>query len=209
MHASTRSLIPKRPTITRRAALALLLLSSACAPDLSGDDGGDDGPPVRVESGDAGAITVTFDARDYERWLYLDLESAAQVTPATPSASAEWDLAVLRFNVKTNGGSSGEGGVGVARLPGADWDTLTRAPLDGYISDDADPALVDMEPEPGYAFDLWYDYDMDTHTLNPADLLFVVRTVEGNFFKVQMLDYYNSAGTGGYVKLRAAPIDAP
>jgi len=195
--------------LSHPAALALTLLVSACAPDLRGDDGGDDGPPVRVEDDGAGVITVTFDARDYERWLYLDLETAAQVTPPAPQSSPAWDLAVLRFNVKTNGGSSGSGGVGVARLPGADWQTLTRAPADGYLDDDADPALVDMEPEPGYAFDLWYDYDMDTHTLSPADLLFVVRTVEGNFYKVQMLDYYNSAGTAGYVQLRAAPIAAP
>jgi hypothetical protein len=57
--------------------------------------------------------------------------------------------------------------------------------------------------------DLWYDYDMDAHTLAARDVVYAVRSASGNYFKIQMLDYYNDAGTAGYVKFKVAPLAAP
>jgi len=189
--------------------LGLGLGLGACTPDLSGDDAGEDGPPVVVVDNGDGSSTITVDGRDESSWVYLDLELLTEVSPVSADDSQAWDLGFLRFNVKGNSGSSGSGDVGVLLVESVPFDGLDVAPADGYAVDDVMGGPEEMEPEPGYAFDLWYDYDMDAHTLAARDVVYAVRTVEGNYFKIQMLDYYNDAGTAGYVKFKVAPLMAP
>lgn len=182
-----------------RNAPLLLLPLIACVPADDGDDddgGGVDRGIVTEDQGDGSFITVV-DARDEARWKHLDFESRAEVDAASPA----WDLGLLRFNIATR--------VEVAPLAGADFDAVTVAPASGYVGDGDDADPMDMETMPGYAFDLWYAYDMTTHVLTARDVLYVVRSAEGNYFKVQLLDYYDDAGTAGYVALRWAPVSAP
>jgi len=196
------------PLAARALGLGLTL-TLACTPDLTGDDEGEDGPTLVVEDNGDGTSTVIIDSRDETDWVYLDLEGLDEVTPISAEDSQDWDLGVLRFNVKGNSGSSGSANVGVLVIDDQPFDSIDIAPADGYVVDNVTIGPEDMEPEPGYAFDLWYDYDMDAHTLKARDVVYIVRTVESNYFKIQMLDYYNDAGTAGYVKLRTAPIAAP
>ncbi len=166
------------------------------------------------ESGDSGDTplaegALTIDATEQEGWVYLDLETLEEVTPATPADSDEWDLGFQRYSVSSNGGTSGSGGVEVAVLEGVDFDTLTSAPADGYIADAVEGTPDGMSLEQGYAFDGWFDYSPVDHTLSANGTVFVVRTVEENYFKVELLDYYDMAGTSGHVTLQVAPIDPP
>jgi hypothetical protein len=177
---------------------ALLALACACLPAADDDDRAIVDKGIRtVDQGDGTFISVV-DARDDAAFTYLDLESRTEVD----GASAAWDLGFLRFNVATH--------VEVAVLEGADFDALKSAPADGYVADENDPETSMRETMPGYAFDLWYDYDMTTHVLTArADLVYVVHTPEDNYFKVQMLDFYDDAGTSGHVTLRWAPLAPP
>ncbi len=190
------------------AALTALVALGPVACDGGGgetSDGETAGEPI-VYPEDA----QTFDATDYDNWVYLDLETDQLVTPATPEDSDEWDMAFQRFNIAVNGGTSGTGEVAVARLDDAVYEDVTVAPADGYITDNVVDPVGGMEDiEPGYAFDLWFDYDMDEHTLSPTGRVYVVRTVEQNYFKVEVIDYYDQAGTAGHVTSRIAAIDAP
>ncbi len=195
------------PSIALGGALALVL--GACTPELGGDDAGEEGPTVEVTDNGDGSSTVIVDSRDEESWVYLDLESLMETSPVSAEDSQDWDLGFLRFNVKGNSGTSGSGDVGVQVAEGVPFEGLDVAPLEGYAVDEVMGGPEDMEPEPGYAFDLWYDYDMDAHTLEARDVVYVVRTVEGNYFKIQMLDYYNDAGTAGYVKFKVGTLAAP
>jgi len=182
---------------------ALLLLPLTLAACLPADDGADPdadtkGEGIHTEDLGDGSFVTVVDARDETTWRRLDLESGAAVS----EDSSTWDLGFLRFNIAT--------AVEVATLEGADFDALTVAPADGYRTDaDAgDPA--DMETMPGYALDLWYDYDPTTHVLTARDdVVYVVRSAEDNYFKLQLQDYYDDAGTAGYVALRWAPVAAP
>ena len=54
--------------------------------------------------------TVSINASDYDRWVYLDLDTSAEVEPETPSDNPVWDLRLQRFKIQTNGGVSGTGG---------------------------------------------------------------------------------------------------
>ncbi len=178
-------------------AALLLLPLTACFPADDGHDGDNVDRGIHTEDRADGSHITVVDARDESTWRRLDLESGAEVSEDSPT----WDLGFLRFNVATR--------IEVAALEGADFDAIEVAPADGYATDaDAgDPA--DMETMPGYAFDLWYDYDPTTHVLTARDVVYVVRSAEDHYFKVQMQDYYDDAGTSGYVSLRWAAISAP
>ena len=55
----------------------------------------------------------------------------------------------------------------------------------------------------------WYDYDVTTHVLTPREVVYVVRGGNGRYYKLEMLDYYHSAGTAGYPAFRWAALDVP
>jgi hypothetical protein len=183
--------------------LALLALTSACTPPAEdgGDEGDDEGvgdKGIQTEDQGDGSYVSVVDARDEAAFTYLDFEAKA----AVDGAGEAWDLGFLRFNVATH--------VEVAVLEGVRFEDVAQAPADGYVVDASDPETAMQETMPGYAFDLWYDYDPTTHALSARDdVVYVVHTPEGNYFKVQMLDYYDEAGTSGYVSLRWAPVPAP
>lgn len=197
---------------TRRSSLLLSLLL-ACAPTDAGDDdaGAQPAAPVVTDDLGDGSFETVLDATDDVAWTYFDFESRAHVEPATPADDPTWDLAALRFNLKTNGGTSGAGDAAVAVLDGTSFEAVTAAPADGWIADTATEPGVGGSPmtmtSPGYAFDNWFAYDIATHTLQPAaGRVYVVRTPEGNVFKLAMLGYYDDAGTPGFVRFRWAPL---
>jgi heme-binding HmuY-like protein len=166
--------------------------------------------PVATEDNGDETFTTRVLAEDGDVWVYFDFQSGAQVTPATPEDSADWDLAFSRFHIKTNGGISGSGASEVAVLPDGDFDGLAQAPDGGYLedSDDGD----DDNSEPDYVFELddgWYAYDPASHTLTPRPLVYVVLTPEGDYFKLEMLGYYDAAGSDARPSFRWAPLAAP
>ncbi len=65
---------------------------------------------------DDGAAVQVLDARNNEHWVYFDLDSYSVVFPQTPENDGTWDIAFRRFTIKTNGGVSGIGEVGVAAM---------------------------------------------------------------------------------------------
>ena len=117
---------------------------------------------------------------------------------ASPETTASWDLAFNRYHGKANGGVSGVGDVAVATLEGADFDAVTTAPAAGYTSDGDELALGG-----------WYAYDMTTHALHPADVVYVVRAVTGDYFKLKFTSYYDASSASGFPTFRWAPVDPP
>ena len=178
--------------------IALLL---ACAPSIAPDtgDSGDTGAPAGDLIVDG---TMNLDATHDEDWVYVDLDGAALVESDDPS----WDLSFRRYVVALNGGVSGDGVVEAAVLEGQDFDALTQAPADGYVTDLED-ANGDGTPE--YALLTWYDYDFTTHILTPADKVYVIHTGEDAYFKLRFDSYYDDAGTPAMLQTSVAAIDAP
>ena len=169
-------------------------------------------------------FSAVIDASDYELWVYLDLETGLIVNPVdpdsgdlvnieAPEANMDWDLAFQRFKVKTNGGISGNGEVEGIRIDEVDFESVSEAPVDGYIVDldDSD----DLDTDPDYVFlgeSPWYDYaGAPTHALTPADAIYVLRSVDGNYFKLQFTGYYDAPprGTSGFPAFRWAGIKGP
>lgn len=191
-----------------RAFTALTLLTlSACANDLRVDHPFDGetttGPLVSAEQD--GAITrLSIDATNKLSQVYVDLDTASELKPTEAFETNEWDLALKRFDVFLNSGASGPtGNVEALVLDGADWDSLTQAPADGFSVDTPDRIFNTVHEG-------WYRYDLGVHRLFAREnLSYVVRTTKGTYVKLRMLSYYDAAGTPAVVSLEYAPISAP
>lgn len=213
------SSIPLRPGFLGRACAALLVagLSSACGDDLQPQPGpGEEEDPIihpedsanlkHQDHGD-GSFTSVVNAMEPTLWVGLDLDTGKE---ASATEDAAWDLAFQRFVVMSRGGVSGTGGVQVAVLTDTTFEQLTQAPATGWASDAADGDDVDTTPDTVFnAAGGWYAYDLKFHTLTPRPQLYVVRSDQGAYFKVELLSYYDDAGTPANVKLRWAKVTAP
>ncbi|MCP3103616.1 HmuY family protein [Myxococcus sp. K15C18031901] len=153
------------------------------------------------------SITTVVDAQSRETWIGFDLDTGAQVAADT---DAVWDLSFQRFGIRSRGGISGTGGVEVAVVTGKTFAQITYAPATGYAVDAADGDDEGTDPDTVFqANGGWYVYDMTTHKLAARDQVYVVRTDAGAYFKVQMLSYYDDAGTASVLKLQWAKVNAP
>lgn len=195
----------------------VLLVATGCAPDLRdwvqtsdqppgsgrGDSDGDAANPGgTLDTGaDLSEVReVQLDSSDHERWIHYDFERQGVVDSDLP-----WDFAAQRYQIKLNGGVSGDGEVLASILETSDWETVA-VPDAGWRTDEAD---ADGDGTPEYVFADWYDYNAETHVLTPRPLVYVLQSVEGRFFKLQILNYYDEAGTSGFLTLRWAELDDP
>lgn len=179
--------------MSRLLAFPLIVAAiAACGPDIVPEPGPDT-PAFQHTDGSDQVVTTIVNATSETDWLGLDLDAKAHVDAAV---DAEWDLAFQRFHIRTRGGANGTGGVEVAVLPSAEFDALTEAPADGYIVDAADDKTA-FESGDG-----WYSYDILWHKLSARPGVYVVRSDAGRFFKLQLLSYYDDAGTPAMVTFR-------
>ncbi len=155
-----------------------------------------------------GTLLSIVDATSEDGWVYWDLDSGEEVFPADPQDDDQWDLGVQRFRVITNGGDRGTGGVQVAILENTDPADVTQAPNDGYLDsaeevDDSGDAPIEIT---GWG---WYDYNPVDNTLSPANVVYVVRSTDGNYFRISVVDYYDEFGTSGFMHFHWGDLDAP
>lgn len=170
---------------------------------MTTEDGGMTMPTGKVTTtrGSDGTYTTLVDATSMTEWTIADFETGTEV-----AATEAWDLRFQRFHISTNGGVSGTGGVEVAPVTGMTFAAVTTAPATGFISD-ADDANGDMVPD--YAFDQgdgWYDYDTMTHVLTPKPIVWVMKTNGGATLKLEIMKYYDTAGTSGWLTLHWSPL---
>jgi len=192
------------------AAVSSALLA-ACSPTLE-PDGTDAAVPdgsgaFRHDGSPDTQVTTVVDATDESTIHRLDLDTGLEV-----GVDEGWELGFSRFRVTINGGLGGPGGVRVAQLEDVAFDDVTRAPADGWTVPGPD-GDGDDDDEPDDVFndgvDDWYEYDPETHTLTARDLVYAVASTEGRFFKLQLLDYYDDAGSPAWVRFRWAAIAPP
>ena len=177
-----------------------------CTDDIGKDNqNGGDGSIVCEDDGN-GLYSATIDATDEEKWVYLSLDACMGVAVEDSSTDLTWDIGFQRFNPKINGGVSGSGGMEAAILGGVEFDAVTIAPSNDYVTDQADSNDDDI---PEYALAEWFDYDLQTHILTPADQVYVLKTVVGDYAKLRFDDYYDDAGTSGLPQISWSFIDAP
>jgi hypothetical protein len=192
----------------RRTLLLLGLGMAGCAPDLREDypfDGqATSGQLVTVTPREDGSNHALIDATNKSAMVYFDIDEGREMKTDEALETNGWDLAFQRYTVTMNGGGGNPTGqVRVAVLEGQGWDALTTAPAEGYQQDASEPVFNGVQGG-------WYTYDLVKHRLVTRDeLLYVVQSSAGHYFKLQMLSYYDDTGTPARLALRYQPLQAP
>lgn len=162
-------------------------------------------PKEPEEPGDTDPGTyeeVTIDASAEDAWVFFDLDSGK----VTEEAS-DWDLAFRRSWIVSNGPE----GVGVFVLDETTLGEVQKAPAQAYETDDFEDLDALGEEELGefvfHGESAWFRYDMDTHSLEARERVYVVVTTEGTPFAIQMMSYYDDEGTSGFPTFRYKEIE--
>lgn len=122
------------------------------------------------------------------------------------SSSTVWDIGFKGTGIIFNGGTSGPG-QGAAQLLSETFASVTEAPASGYIADGSNTSCPEVVTPggtfPGSPFAIctgsdngWYTYSPQQNLISPtAGRTIVLRTGEGNYAKVRILNYYEGNPT--------------
>jgi len=141
--------------------------------------------------------TIVIDATNEEEWTYFDFSRGEQVK-IHDTSSLEWDLAFRRGNIITNGGATNKfGKAGLIDLGEVSFDAVESVPLRDFIADTAtrtqteNPVLLQ-----------WYKYNYITHKLTARKNIYVIRTADGKFSKVQFMSFYCADKQPGCIQMK-------
>lgn len=191
---------------------ALLGLCLAC-----GDIQPQPGPETPTDEGQSpaklrhtvapdGTVTTLADATLDSAWLALDLDTRLEADFAVQSS---WDVAFQRYHIRSRGGVNGTGGVTIALLE-EPFESITRAPSTGFRADLPDGEDTNDEPDNVFENpDAWYSYDVSKHTLTPRAWTYVIHSDAGQYFKLELLNYYDSVGTPAMLSFRWKQVEPP
>jgi heme-binding HmuY-like protein len=182
-------------------ALSISAPFAGCADDLKVETvtAPEEAQSIVTQPGEDGSFTTQVDAADAETWVYFSFASGSQVLPPDPASSDAWDLGFQRFHIISNGGVSGTGGGAVAIVTDQAFDAVTTAPGNGYVEDQPDSDDEDTVVNSAFEMgDGWYDYDPATNRLSPRANVYVIQAPSGAHYKLEILDYYDNAGTSGH-----------
>jgi len=163
---------------------------------------------LQPQGGDADAFaaaTIWMAAIDADggRACY-DIDTLSEVD--CQSASERWDLQAeidadgRGWNLWTNGGTRGDGGAGASFGP------LSADAIAAFVSGDDVPVWT--EDSAGGVFEryAWYAYDLrDENRIWPNYRVYAIDN-GSDAWKLQVLRYYDEAGTSGRLQVRFAPI---
>jgi heme-binding HmuY-like protein len=137
-------------------------------------------PPAPAIVGDSlvGPALYTIDATNNAAWQRFDFDVNSLVT-----TGQGWDIGFHRNHVIAGPGSA------IADLGPVPFDSVTEAPAEGYRANG--PATWESNP----AIGKWYNYSFISHLLTSRGHVYAVRTGDGRYAKVELLNYY-CAGVG-------------
>ena len=129
--------------------------------------------PAAVGDSLVGPALYTVDASGNDAWQRFDFGVNSLVT-----SGDSWDVAFHRNHVTAGPGSA------IADLGVVPFDSVAEAPADGYRRN----GTASWESNP--AVGKWYDYSFISHLLTSRGHVYAVRTGDGRYAKLELLNYY-------------------
>lgn len=140
------------------------------------------------------AVLIT---KDRGKWVFFDFSEGKSKYDVKWS-SLDWDIAFQRVNVLTNSGKTNSAGkVGVIDMGHIDINSVVIAPEDSYYIQDTRSWGVVKNT----AITRWYEYSTRTHHVTSKGNVYVIRTADGYFAKMKILDFYCNDGSSGCITI--------
>lgn len=177
---------------------ALSVCSTGCPNDPTQSD---ELPPRTDDNRAANARRAQLDVTGSD-WVYFSFENGP-VTPQDPEDSLEWDIAFQRYNVRTNGGTSGRGDSGSADLGDLSLADTDVARVGGWVEDTSvEDARTGEKQSMNPVLSGWFEYDFATHQLSSKGRLYAVKSATGETALITLDDYYNDVGLVGHLTIQ-------
>ena len=141
-----------------------------------------------------GTKIYTFLATTIDKWVYFDFSRGSVVSDVSSMKDpVHWDLAFRMAKIVSNGGATNKAGkVAVAKLATTDFDSVYEVPENvKFLVDTKPPNSIDTRND---SFENWSSYKPSYHEIKPYDNVYLIKTAEGNFAKMQILNYYCKKG---------------
>jgi hypothetical protein len=110
------------------------------------------------------------------------------------TSGEDWDIAFRATAILVNGGTAATDqpertGLGAASVVTGTFAGVITAPDDSLFAQDATTTAIPTGSGNG-----WYSYNADTHVISPiAGRVIVVKTHDGKYAKMEILNYYQDA----------------
>ncbi len=150
--------------------------------------------PAEVGNKLTDTIIYTFAASTIDRWVYFDFSRGSVVSDVSSLKDMmNWDLALRKTKIVSNGGDTNERGkVAIAKLDTTDFDSILEVPENTkFLKDVKPPDKIDTQND---SFENWHSYKASSHKIKPFDNVYLIKTAEGNYSKMQILSYYCKDG---------------
>lgn len=151
-------------------------------------------PPKKLTIVKTSNPTLTIDATSKERWVLIDFSSGRTHHVADLDRQKDelqrldWDMGFQRTKIVTNGGTTNpKGKVGVVNLGPVDFNSVLEAPASEFTQDSRS-----FGKRVNKALSGWYNYRTRTHNIESKKNVYIVKTSDGHFLKIRILNYYCS-----------------
>ncbi len=146
--------------------------------------------PVEAGKKLTDTIIYTFEATDTDNWVFIDFSRGGVISDvANQPVPESWDLAFSRANIASNwGGKNKARQVSVAKLETTNFKSVTKVPEDAKFAENFSlPSIPDTN---NANLEKWYKYSFWDHYLKSHKNVFIIKTTEGNYAKMQIINFY-------------------
>lgn len=192
----------------KQGMLAMAILLSSISFTACSDDDDKDKPEPEAK-----AKEVKFEAQSFTEWTYFSFEKGeiVKVDQENYASDSSWDIAFLRYYIRTNGGKSGKGQGAALDTKQTQFDAVTTIPSTGFITDDEISIITGSGMPPKYrtdagspAFTIKESQSWATYTppMGPwvyNNNVFIVRTADGQYAKLIMKSFLNDEDKSGHI----------
>ncbi len=193
--------------------LGVALFTTACEKDK-------DNPKPKPATVYEVKTVEDYNVKDHTKWYYFSFDNGfvgeGSATPADGDdslwmARMDWDIAFHRNNVRTNGGMSGNGQGGVMILNTNDFESVTQVPEGEFVVDTIYTKFMNTPDMPPVYItstlneeaNSWANYNHDEGAwLLEKRNVFVIKTANGKYAKLQFLNFLNDEDASGYMTLQ-------
>ncbi len=149
-------------------------------------------PPKKIPKLVTFNPVIKVNASSQKTWTLVNFSTGKTYKIADPEkekvriAKINWDLGFQRTKIITNSGITNPSGqVGVLNLGTVKFDDIRKSPETGFLVDSKSFGKVLNK---GIAD--WYNYRTRTHNVESRKNVYVVRTSNGQYMKMRILNYY-------------------
>ena len=189
------------------AALLMSMMAMLAFSSCSSDDNDDvpGGSNLEVKS-----VVLPNPGYGTDNWIYFSLSEGKiieGINEANRHDNTKWDLAFYRYNVRTNSGLSGIGNGGALDTKATDLSAVTTVPSGKFTTDVMGEITSSMSSFPPPSIKTPLNAELSESikfqgpppTYTPNNHVYIVKTADGKYAKIQIRGFYNDEGKSGFV----------